>query len=195
MSKDEVIRERVELLRTFYRAQRRTPSYSEMMHLFGYQTKSAVYRPVERLIALGYLKRSAKGVLVSTTKITGSTPLLGSVAAGFPSPAEEELLDTISLDEFLVTKPEATYLLKVTGDSMINAGIHPGDMVLVEKGGTPKSNDIVIAQVDGEWTMKYFGKDEIGIYLDPANAAYNRIRPERSLIIGGLVKAVIRKYA
>ena len=78
---------------------------------------------------------------------------------------------------------------------MIEAGIHPQDIVLVEKGNTPKKGDIIIAQVDGEWTMKYFGKDKKGIYLDPANRQYNRIRPERSLTIGGIVKAVIRKYS
>jgi repressor LexA len=116
------------------------------------------------------------------------------VQAGFPSPAEEELLDTISLDEFLVRRPEATYLLTVSGDSMVDAGIRPGDLVLVEKGGEPKQMDIVIAQVDGEWTMKYFGSDSDGVYLEPANARYHRIRPVQSLSIGGIVRAVIRKY-
>lgn len=130
-----------------------------------------------------------------TTKITGSTKLLGSVQAGFPSPAEEELVDTINLDQYLVRRPEATYLLTVSGDSMIEAGIQPGDLVLVEKGGVPKQNDIVVAQIDGEWTLKYFGKDATGVYLDPANSAYTRMRPERSLSIGGIVKAVVRKYA
>ena len=85
--------------------------------------------------------------------------------------------------------------MTVFGDSMMGAGIHPGDLVLVEKGGVPKQSDIVIAQVDGEWTMKYFGKDRQGVYLDPANAQYTRIRPERSMAIGGIVKAVVRKYA
>ena len=106
----------------------------------------------------------------------------------------EELVDTINLDQYLVRRPEATYLLTVSGDSMIEAGIHPGDLVLVEKGGVPKQNDIVIAQIDGEWTMKYFGKDQSGVFLDPANSKYTRMRPERSLSIGGLVKAVVRKY-
>ena len=77
---------------------------------------------------------------------------------------------------------------------MIDAGIHPGDIVLVEKGNTPK-NDIIIAQVDNEWTMKYFGKDKKGVYLEPANGNYKRIRPKRSTFTtGGIVKAVVRKY-
>lgn len=83
---------------------------------------------------------------------------LDTVEAGWPSPAEEELADTLPLDEFLIENPAATFMLKVSGDSMSGAGIPPGDMVLVDKGATPKSGDIVIAEVDGEWTMKYLRK-------------------------------------
>jgi repressor LexA len=188
------ITEKLNQLRAFFRQEGRAPSYAEMATLFGYASKNAVYGPVERLIALGYLRRGTGGRMVFTSRITARIPALGSVQAGFPSPAEEELLDTISLDEFLVRRPEATYLLTVSGDSMVDAGIRPGDLVLVEKGGEPKQMDIVIAQVDGEWTMKYFGSDSEGVYLEPANARYHRIRPVQSLSIGGIVRAVIRKY-
>jgi len=194
MPKKINLSEKIEQLRAFYEQEGRAPSYAEMAKLFGYRSKNAVYGPVKKLLKYGYLGKSSNGRLALTSKVTGSIKLLGLVQAGFPSPAEEELVDTINLDEFLVSRPEATYLLTVSGDSMIDAGIHPGDFVLVEKGETPQKNDIVIAQVDGEWTMKYFGKDSKGVYLDPANAKYSRIRPERSLIIGGIVKAVIRKY-
>ena len=77
---------------------------------------------------------------------------------------------------------------------MIDAGIQPGDMVLVEKGKPPRNNDIVIAQIDGEWTMKYFMRDKSGVRLEPANRNYATIRPTDSLEIGGIVKTVIRKY-
>jgi len=189
------IQEKIRQLRVFYRTEGRAPSFSEMAQLFGYASKNAVYGPVRQLVALGYLRHASQGKLAFTTKITASIPALGSIQAGFPSPAEEELLDTISLDEFLVRRPEATYILTVSGDSMQDAGIQPGDMVLVEKGENPRPNDIVIAQVDGEWTMKYYGKDREGVYLDPANPRYSRIRPARTLQIGGIVRAVIRKYA
>src|SRR5437867_12859489 len=75
------------------------------------------------------------------------------VTAGFPSPAEEELADTMTLDEYLITNKEATYILKVNGESMIDAGILPGDLLLVKRGIDPRDGDIVIAQVDREWTM------------------------------------------
>jgi repressor LexA len=188
------ISEKIAQLRSFHQQEGRAPSYAEMAELFNYASKAAVYGPVDKLIELGYLSKSANGRIVFTSKITSQIAMLGTVQAGFPSPAEEELLDTMSLDEFLVARPEATYLLTVSGDSMIDAGIHPGDLVLVEKGGAPKQMDIIIAQVDGEWTMKYFGKDKTGVYLDPANPSYSRIRPRSSLTVGGIVRAVIRKY-
>ena len=76
--------------------------------------------------------------------------------AGFPSPAEEALGDILSLDDFLIRDKAATYLLRVTGDSMREAGLLPGDLVLVERRTHAKDGDIVIAHVDGGWTMKYF---------------------------------------
>ena len=188
------ISEKIEQLRSFYVIEKRNPTFSELATLFNYQSKNAVYGPLQKLIQLGYIEQNKSGRITLTSKITGSSRLLGTVQAGFPSPAEEELIDTINLDQYLVRNPEATYLLTVSGDSMIDAGIQPGDIILVEKGGAPKKNDIVIAQIDGEWTMKYFGRDRQGVYLDPANSNYKRIRPDRSLTIGGIVKAVVRKY-
>jgi SOS-response transcriptional repressor LexA len=164
-----------------------------MLKLFDYNSKNAVFGLVRKLVKYGYLQKKHRKI-ASTAKLHGSIMLLGNVQAGFPSPAEEELVDGLSLDEFLVSRPEATFMLTVNGDSMIEAGIHPGDILLVEKGGTPAANDIIIAQVDGEWTLKYFGRDSKGVYLEPANQKYRRIRPARSLVIGGIVKAVIRKY-
>ena len=188
------ISEKIEQLRSFYVIEKRNPTFSELATLFNYRSKNAVYGPLQKLIQLGYIEQNKSGRITLTSKITGSSRLLGTVQAGFPSPAEEELIDTINLDQYLVRNPEATYLLTVSGDSMIDAGIQPGDIILVKKEELPKKNDIVIAQVDGEWTMKYFGKDRQGVYLDPANSNYKRIRPDRSLTIGGIVKAVVRKY-
>lgn len=120
--------------------------------------------------------------------------MLGTVGAGFPSPAEEELKDNISLDDLLIQNREASFLLKVTGDSMTGAGIMPNDMVIVDRGQTPKSGDIVIAEVDGEWTMKYLRKRGELVMLVPANPKYRPIRPKNELRIAGVVTAVVRKY-
>lgn len=185
--------EKVQRLRAFYARERRLPGYTEMLALFAYRSKNAVFGLLTRLEEEGYLVKR-RGKLAPTGRISGTIRLLGSIRAGFPSPAEEELLDTLSLDEFLVERPDATFMLKVSGDSMIDAGILPGDIVLVEKGRTPKNNDIVIAQVDGEWTMKYFIKRGKEICLEAANKKYPTIHPLRSLEIGGIVRTVIRKF-
>ncbi len=186
--------EQVEKLRDFQRRQYRPPSYSEMMDMFGYRSKNAVHRVVCKLEKFGYVRRDAQGRIGLAPTPGIRTRILGLVKAGFPSPAEEELVDTVSLDEYLVENPAATFLLKVSGESMRDAGIHPGDLVLVEKGKRPKKNEIVVAQVDGEWTMKYYSWDDDGINLAPANADFPRIRPRHSLEIGGVVKGVVRKY-
>ena len=166
-----------------------------MMALFGFRSKNAVHRLVVRLEELGYLARSAGGRVTFTRKMTGTIKLLGLVQAGFPSPAEEELVDVLSLDEYLVRRPEATFMLTVSGDSMIDAGIQPGDLVLVERGRSPKNNDIVVAQVDGEWTLKYYLRDRKGgVRLEAANKKYEPITPKQSLVVGGIVRAVVRRY-
>jgi repressor LexA len=188
------LEQKIQRLREFYREEGRVPGYEEMLHLFGYRSKNAVYGLLRKLEERGYIRKNQKGKIAFTGQLTGSIRLLGAVQAGFPSPAEEELVDVLSLDEFLVNRPEATYMLTVSGDSMIEAGIHPGDIILVERGGRPRSNDIVVAQVDGEWTLKYFVKTRSGVTLEPANKKYPTIKPKRDLILGGIVKAVVRKY-
>jgi repressor LexA len=120
--------------------------------------------------------------------------MLGSVQAGFPSPEEEVLSDTISMDEYLINKPETSFLLQVSGDSMTGAGIMEGDLVIIERGRTPKIGDIVIAEVDEDWTMKYFQKQGKQIVLVAANPKYPDIKPRSELKLGGVVIAVIRKY-
>ena len=181
-------------LKSFYFHHKRLPSYSELQSLFQYQSKGAVSFLVDRLIEKGILEKDDKGRLLPTASLKPSVKLLGTVRAGFPSPAEEELLDTLSLDEFLIKKPSATYLVKVSGDSMIEEGIKEGDLVLVERGRIPEPGDIVIAQVDGQWTMNYFEKKNGKVRLKAANKKYPPIEPKHELVIGGVVVANVRKY-
>lgn len=80
----------------------------------------------------------------------GSTKILGTVAAGFPFPAEGELVDTMTIDEFLIANKEATYMLKVRGDSRVVTAIPPGDMVLVERNRIPKEGDAIFAIITSQ---------------------------------------------
>jgi len=185
---------RVRQLRGFVQRHRRMPGYTEMLALFRLRSKNAVFGLLTRLQAEGWVEKDRRGKLAATGRLAGGIRVLGQVQAGFPSPAEEELLDTLSLDEYLVSRPEATFMLRVDGDSMVDAGIHPGDLVLVERGAAPRNRDIVVAQVDGEWTMKYYVRDADGVRLEPANPRYRAIRPRQSLELAGIVRCVIRKY-
>lgn len=182
-----------EKITRFYERNRRMPHYSEMMEIFGFKSKNAVFKLVEKLIGEGIVEKDAKGKLVPTRSLQ-ELPLLGLVEAGFPNHAEETRLDTMSLDDYLIEHRESTYLLEVKGDSMIEAGIHEGDLVLAERRGEPKEGDIVIAEVDGGWTMKYYRKKNGKIFLEPANKNYKPIYPEETLHIAAIVKGVIRKY-
>lgn len=190
---EEKLRSRIRKISRFHYQKGRMPSFSEIGELVGMSSKNAVFKLVNKLEHLKVVERDKKGRLIPRS-IASTVKMLGTVEAGFPSPAEEELVDTLSLDDLLIQNPEATFLLKVSGDSMSGAGILPGDMVLVDKGESPKSGDIVIAEVDGEWTMKYLRKRGESVTLLPANPKYQPIKPKKELKIAGVVTAVLRKY-
>lgn len=177
----------------FYSAKKRMPSYAEIMKLLGFKSKNAVYKLVGKLVEQGAILKDATGRLIPTVSM-GEVPLLGLVEAGFPTVAEETPLDTLSLDEYLIERKERTYMLEVKGDSMIDAGIHEGDMVLAERGREAKPGDIVIAEVDGGWTMKYLRKTGGKLWLEPANRDFKPIHPEVSFTIAAVVRGVVRKY-
>jgi SOS regulatory protein LexA len=178
---------------TFWRTRKRMPTYSEVSQLCGYRSTNAAYKLVARLLEQGLLAKDTAGKLLPTSHFSGA-PLLGDVGAGFPSPAEEELGDTMDLNEFLIANKEATYILRVTGDSMADAGILPGDLVLVERTHDFKDGDIVIAEIDHEFTMKYLRKKGRKFYLEAANKRYKPLYPQEELKVVAVVRAVIRKY-
>ncbi len=118
---------------------------------------------------------------------------VGVVPAGFASPEAEFIADSITIDEYLVEHPASTVLVKVSGESMINTGINDGDMLVVERKPTPAVGSIVVAMIDGEFTVKYLRKDKHGMYLEPANDAFPIIRPESTLEIYGGMVGLFRK--
>ena len=182
----------VRKVREFFRSHRRAPSFEEIRHLFNYRSKASAYFLVNQLIEKSFLRKDSKGKLLWDS--LAGVKLLGSVQAGLPTDAEEQLVETISLDEHLVRNPEQTFLVTVSGDSMIDAGIYEGDLVLIERGREPKNHDIIIAEVDGEWTLKYYEKQGSRVRLIPANKKYSPIEPKHELKTGGVLVAVIRKY-
>jgi SOS regulatory protein LexA len=181
------------LITAFFRENRRMPSFGEMVDLLGVRSKSVVNFWVDKLIEADILEKDGKGRL-TFKKSAFAIPMAGSVQAGFPSPEEEALCDIMSIDEYLISRPDSSFLLKVSGDSMTGEGIMEGDLVVVEKGRQPRNGDVVIAEVDGEWTMKYFRKQGRQVMLEAANPKYPIIRPKSELRLGGVVTAVVRKY-
>ncbi len=193
MKKTRDIKSVEQSLVSFYRNQKRMPTYTEMMDLFEVRSKSVVSYWIDKLIEKGILEKDAQGYL-KLSGISFGIPLVGSVAAGLPTSAEENARDVVSMDEYLVDKPESSFLLSVTGDSMIGAGIMEGDLVVVDRNRSPQNGDIVLAEVDGQWTMKYFRRRGREIVLEAANPAYPTIYPREELKIGGVITASVRKY-
>ena len=176
----------------FYEENKRMPVYTEIMKLLGFKSKNAVFKLVNNLVDEGIVKKDSKGFLIPN-KSFGEIPLLGLVEAGFPTMVDA-LTDTISLDDYLIGDKAASYVLEVKGDSMIDEGIHEGDLVVAERKKEPKDGDIVIAYVDGGWTMKFLRKSGGKTWLEPANKNYKPIHPKHELQIAAVVKGVIRKY-
>ncbi len=194
MSEEKYTQQRNKIT-SFYQKHRRMPGYKEIMELVGFRSKNAVYKLINKLVEDEVVDKDSKGRL-TPIKIFGAIPLLGLVEAGFPTSVDEDRSESISIDQYLVGdgSREGTYLLEVKGDSMIDEGIKEGDLVLAERRGDPKDGDIVIAEVDGGWTMKYFKKKGNLIYLKPANKNYSPIYPQYDLKVAAIVKGVIRKY-
>ena len=123
-------------------------------------------------------------------------PLAGTaIAAGFPSPAEEYLDLALDLNKELIKHPAATFYARVKGDSMVDAGIQDGDLLVIDKALEPKEGSIAVCYLDGEFTVKRLAVREEGVYLMAANAEFKpiRITEENDFLVWGLVAYVIHK--
>lgn len=189
---DKVVEFKKQKIREFYNGHKRLPSYSEMQKLLGYASKGGVMYFVNQLALRHFLIRDG-GKIVRGSRFY-DLKILGIIEAGFPTIAEEDLSNAMSLDEMLIDNKGATYMLSVKGDSMRDAGILNGDMVLIDRTQTAKPGKIVVAEIDGEYTLKYLRKDNTGFFLEPANTDFKPIYPKEELRIQGVVTAVIRKY-
>jgi len=187
-------REPIGKIKSFFWKHKRLPSYSEILDITQYKSTKTVYDIISQMEGEGLVRRDAKNKIVPTDKLD-AIPLLGQVEAGFPTSADSQLAVHLSLDNYLIPKNrESTYVLKVSGDSMAEAGILPGDLVMVERGKTPKVGDIVVARVDNQWTLEYLDTEKGQFCLVPANGNYKTIYPDQELQVEAVVVGMIRKY-
>jgi len=100
---------------------------------------------------------------------------LHHIKAGFPNPADEYLESSLDLNSYLIPHPASTYILRVSGDSMVDVGIYEGDLLIVDRAIDPRNGKIIVAYLDDSFTVKIFEKKDQSIYLVPANKKYSRI--------------------
>ncbi|MCX2678786.1 translesion error-prone DNA polymerase V autoproteolytic subunit [Galbibacter sp. EGI 63066] len=119
----------------------------------------------------------------------------GGIAAGFPSPAEDFKETRIDLNKELIKNKEATFYARVSGQSMEDAGLDDGDLLVIDKSLEPENGKIAVCFIDGEFTVKRLKVDKKGLFLMPENKKYNPIKvsEENKLIVWGIVTYVIKK--
>ena len=184
-------REVVDALRDYYAEHRVMPSYATLSALAGIRAKSWAHTLVSMLRDEGILDVTPDKRLKPGPRFF-ERELAESVRAGMPEQATEST-QTITIDSYLIDHPSKTSLVRVKGDSMIDAGILEGDLAVVEWRTNAKPGDIVVALVDGELTLKYLAKDKEGYWLRPANPDYSPIRAKGTLEISGVMVGLVRR--
>ncbi|WP_374336816.1 LexA family protein [Leeia sp.] len=180
-------------LQGYYADYRSLPSFAVMGQMLGLASKSAVSALVKRLQLQNFLEMTPDKRLAPTKRFFARPLMEDVVRAGLPSLANDGMRDAITIDDYLIDNPAETILITVRGDSMIDAHIQDGDLAVVEKRHAARPGDIVVAIVDGEFTLKYLEKENGQFILKPGNPAYPVIRPTTSLEIFGVMVGLVRK--
>lgn len=181
-------------LQNYYADHRVLPSYARLMSLFNLASKSAVKKVLERLENADMLEHTTDGDWAPTERFFERAIASQPVPAGMPIAADQNNHEQITIDRFLIDRPTKTVLIRVKGDSMIDLGIHSGDLAVVERTTEARTGAIVVAIVDDEFTLKTLARDKTGYFLQPANSNYPVIRPEGKLEIFGVLTGIVRKY-
>ncbi len=179
-----------------------SPSLADLAIAFGVRSKNAIAKVVNALVFQKFLEKDPKGRIKIIPQNEGvqevspllTLPLFGPIAAGFATAAEEQAEERITLESYLVPNRTGSFLLRVKGDSMIEAGITEGDLVIVDKQKEPRIGDIVVGILDGEFTLKRLKKDKGKYYLQAENQNYPDLFALEELGVAGVVVGLVRKY-
>ncbi|HSN38790.1 MAG TPA: S24 family peptidase [Burkholderiales bacterium] len=182
-------------LQDYYARHQVIPSYASIGRLWGISAKSWVANCVGRLKEEGYLGQTPDRRLKPGPRFFERALAHSPVRAGMPNPAPDQGHDLVTIDSYLVKIPSKTTLVRVKGDSMVDAGIFEGDLVVVEQQPAANVGDIVVAIIDDEFTVKYLARDRGEFVLRPANKAYPTLRPKGKLEIFGVMVGLVRRVA
>ena len=193
---EEILR----FIERFWNSYSLSPTYQEIREHFGFQSPNAAQKHVQALIRKGFLRgvRDSRGrnrSLVSVRAAGREVPLLGRIAAGAPIEAVENIVDNFDFSSIGIDNADGTYFaLIVKGDSMVNAHVLDGDMVVVKKQNDVEASDIAAVLVGNEATLKYVRKKGGTVELVPANDAMQPIiiDPEKEFEVLGKVVKIIR---
>lgn len=197
MPPSDIVRdtEYLDALRDYYSEAKRIPSLQRISDLIGFASRTAAKKLLERLEKAGFVERTPDDDAWMPTARFFERHLADiAVRAGAPDMIEGSQGETFLIDQYLVQQPSRTVMVPVKGDSMIDAGIHHGDLVVVERTKAAKAGDFVIAIVDNEFTLKELVVERGRFALKPHNPAYPVIRPQGQLEIYGVVTGLIRRY-
>ncbi len=182
-------------LRDYYVEARRIPSHQRIAALMGFASKTAAKKLLARLESAGFLERTPDDDAWMPAARFFERPLADvAVRAGAPDMIDGMGGEPFLVDQYLVRQPSRTVMVPVKGDSMIDAGIHDGDVVVVERSKAAMAGDFVIAIVDNEFTLKELGLERGHFILKPHNPAYPIIRPQGELEVFGVVTGLVRRY-
>jgi len=187
----------LEFIKDFTEENGYPPTIEEIMEEFSFASPNAVITHLSALEKKGFIERRgniSRGIIIRESGNSYNIPVLGNIPAGIPVEEEENIEGYLNMSENLLSRDEY-FALRVRGDSMKDAGIFDGDYVILKKGVEIKNGDIVVAFIDGEYTVKYFYKRAGYIELKPANEFYSSIKVFRKhrFEIVGKVKGVFRK--
>ncbi len=180
-------------LQDYYARWRSLPAYGPLRDVLGLASRDGVAKVLHRLQAAGFLDRTPAGRWTPTARFFERPLADDPVPAGWPAVTADSG-EAGSIDAWLVRHPSRTVLIPVTGDSMIDAGIHPGDRVVVERDTSARPGDVVVAVIDNEFTLKTLAVEDGAAVLKPANPAYPILRPGERLQIFGVVVGLARTY-
>ena len=169
------------------------PSVREICAALGFKSTSSAHQYIERLANKGYISKDdlkTRAIKIVGTETTIPLPIVGKVAAGEPILAQENIEDYFAIGESFFNKDSLkndNFILKVQGESMINAGINNGDYIIVSKQNTARNGQIVVAMIDGEATVKTFYKEKDYVRLQPENDTMEPIIARDVEIVGKVI--------